>query len=459
MSAVNQQLASALNNQANALHAKGQSLAALELFDQALVLDPDFVEAHSNRGNALRRLKRYEEAIASYRRAIALKDDYGPAHNNMGIAWQELNDYDTALACHDRALAINPSNSFAHNNRARALRAVLRLREALESYEQAIACKPDFTEAIWNKAIVLLMLGEYEQGWALYESRRLVDEAFGKAESFGAPDWRGREPLIGKTLLLYNEQGLGDSIQFCRYAPLLADRGAKVLLRVQKPLAPLMAQLKGVSQVFTPDDPLPAIDFQCPLTSLPYSLGTRLDTVPAQTPYLQATPLARAKWEGYFQSHKKSRIGLVWRGNPLHTNDHNRSIALAELLTALEGSSDWFSLQKDASPAEQELLKQYGVADLGEKLESFDDTAAICSHLDMVVGVDTSVAHLAGALGTPTLLLLPYSPDYRWMVDRTDTPWYPLMRLLRQAKIGQWDQPLRALSAAVHLNASQHRAE
>ena len=458
MSAVNQQLASALNNQANALHAKGQSLAALELFDQALLLDPDFVEAHSNRGNALRRLKRYGEAIASYRRAIALKDDYGPAHNNMGIAWQELNDYDTALACHDRALAINPSNSFAHNNRARALRAVLRLREALESYEQAIACKPDFTEAIWNKAIVLLMLGEYEQGWALYESRRLVDEAFGKAESFGAPDWRGREPLGGKTLLLYNEQGLGDSIQFCRYAPLLADRGAEVLLRVQKPLAPLMAQLNGVSQVFTPDDPLPAIDFQCPLTSLPYSLGTRLDTVPAQTPYLQATPLASAKWEGYFQAHKKPRIGLVWRGNPLHTNDHNRSIALAQLVTALGESSDWFSLQKDVSAAEHAMLKQHGIKELGAELHSFDDTAAICSHLDMVVSVDTSVAHLAGALGTPTLMLLPYSPDYRWMVDRTDTPWYPRMQLLRQTKIGQWDEPLRALSSIVNSGVNQHYA-
>ncbi len=447
VSSASRQLASALNNQANALHAQGHSLQALELFDRALALEPDFVEAYSNRGNALRRLKRFNDAMASYDAAIALRPDYGPAHNNLGLVWQELGDYEAAIACHDRALAIDPRNAFAHNNRGRALRAILRLDEALTSYNHALSCKPDFTEALWNKAVVLLTQGDYEHGWRLYESRRINTQAFGPPESFGAVDWRGDQSLDGKTLLIHNEQGLGDSIQFCRYAGMLADRGALVVLRVQPHLSTLMKSLAGVSHVLTPEDTLPPVDFQCPLPSLPFSMGTRLDTVPAPTPYLHPSPSAITEWTSRLGAARKPRLGLVWRGNPLHTNDHNRSIALTDLLPILSETVDWISLQQDLLEHEPDLLQRHGVMALGQALRDFDDTAAICQQLDGVISVDTSVAHLAGALAVRTFLLLPFAPDYRWLIDRKDTPWYPTMTLLRQMRAGDWNGPLSELKA------------
>ncbi len=450
MSTASRQLASALNNQANALHAQGQSLQALELFDRALALEPDFVEAYSNRGNALRRLKRFSEAMASYGTAITLRPDYGPAHNNLGLVWQELGDYETAIACHDRALAIDPRNAFAHSNRGRALRAMLRLDEALASYNQALSCKPDFTEAVWNKAVVLLTQGDYEHGWRLYESRRVNTQAFGPPESFGALDWRGDHPLNGKTLLIHNEQGLGDSIQFCRYASMLADRGATVVLRVQPNLRTLMKSLAGVTNVISTEDTPPPVDFQCPLPSLPFSMGTRLDTVPAPIPYLQPSRNAQIEWASRLGRTRKPRLGLVWRGNPLHTNDHNRSITLADLLTIISEALDWISLQQGLLEHEPDLLQRHGVMTLGHDLRDFDDTAAICQQLDGVISVDTSVAHLAGALGVRTFLLLPFAPDYRWLIDRKDTPWYPTMTLLRQTRAGDWNGPLSELKGLTH---------
>jgi tetratricopeptide (TPR) repeat protein len=354
-------------------------------------------------------LQRYEEALASYDRAITLWPDHADAHNNRGQVLRELERYDEALASYDRALALRPKHVMAHCNAA-ALR---------------------------------LLTGDFERGWAHSEWRWLKKSVMPTQRNFSQPAWNGRDPIAGKTILIHSEQGLGDTIQFCRYVPLLAARGAQVIFEVQKPLQTLMASLGGAAQVVPKGGPLPACDLHCPLVSLPLAFGTRLETIPSATGYLSAPAQHVTTWQSRLEGKPHPRIGLVWSGNPGHERDRERSIGLRTFVPLLDAFGDdvtFFSLQKDVRAADDALLKERAdILDYGNALEDFSDTAALISHLDLVISVDTSIAHLAGALGKPAWILLTYFPDWRWLLGRDDSPWYPTARLFRQDESRAWD--------------------
>jgi ADP-heptose:LPS heptosyltransferase len=258
--------------------------------------------------------------------------------------------------------------------------------------------------------------------------------------------WRGETDLQGKTVFLRAEQGLGDTLQFVRYAPLIAKLGAKVILGVQKPLRALAATVPGISLVCSDNDPLPAFDFYCPLLSLPLAFGTELATIPANIPYLWPLQERLAQWRDRMPANGRLRIGVCWAGSTLHANDRNRSIPLSRLATLLSVPNlDFISVQKEVSEADAAILNEHGVLQLGCDFTDFADTAAVVAMLDLVVGVDTSVVHLAGAMGKAVALLVPFSPDWRWLLDRTDSPWYPSMRIFRQATLGDWKGPVNRL--------------
>jgi Glycosyltransferase family 9 (heptosyltransferase) len=276
----------------------------------------------------------------------------------------------------------------------------------------------------------------------------LADEKFSSpVRAFPQPLWLGRENLQGKTILLHAEQGLGDTIQFCRYASLAANRGAKVLLEVPTALKTLMMSLEGVAEIFSGGQALPFTDYHCPLLSLPLAFNTELQSIPASIPYLKADPELAQAWKAKLGGGDRMKVGLVWAGNPRNSNDHNRSMTLKELSALLSIPVQCVSLQKDPSSADRDLLERSGIPDLGDSLRDFADTAALIANLDLVISVDTAVAHLAGALGKPTWVFIPFVPDWRWMLGREDSPWYPSMRLFRQSAREDWSVPVECIAA------------
>jgi hypothetical protein len=343
-----------------------------------------------------------------------------------------------------------------------------RLDEALASYERALALKPDDADIHLNEAFVRLLAGDFERGWRKNEWRwesapsGLLNRSSGMLRrNFPQPLWLGAEAIEGKAILLYGEQGLGDTIHFCRYVPLVAERGARVILEVAEPLRVLMSGLAGASHCIARGEAPPDFDLQCPLLSLPLAFGTRLETIPRETPYLTAPAPAR-DWEALLGD--RPRIGLAWSGNALHKNDRRRSVALAALAPLFDIAATFVSLQPDARPADAAALAaRSDVLDLGPALANFADTAALISHLDLVISVDTAVAHLAGALGRPVWILLPFIPDWRWLIDRDDSPWYPTARLFRQTEIREWHGVVERVRDALrefvraHQNLSCHR--
>ena len=459
-------LAPALCNRGIALHALKRPDEALASLDAALARAPDIAEAHLNRGTVLDDLKRHEEAIASYDNALAVRPDYAAALSNRGVALHALGRNDEALASLDRALTIRPDYAEALSHRGAALGALQRHDEALASYNRAIALKPDLADAYgnrgatlynlqrldaaladfdralalrpdlpevhWNQATARLITGDYARGFAEYEWRWQRETMASSKRDFPQPLWRG-EDVDGKTVLLHSEQGFGDSIQFCRYAPALTARGAHVILDVEAPLQRLMTTLDGGIEVIARGSPLPAFDTYCPLLSLPLAFGTRLDTVPSVTPYLRAQAQDIGRWNERLGDRRRPRIGLAWSGNPDHLHDADRSIAFEMLLPLTDLDASFVSVQKDVRPADARILAAHpDVMQAREHLKDFADTAALMATLDLVITVDTSVAHLAGALGKPMWLLLPYVPDWRWLLERETSPWYPTARLFRQ---------------------------
>jgi hypothetical protein len=308
-------------------------------------------------------------------------------------------------------------------------------------------------DAMWNSALLCLLIGDFAAGWA---GREIRWQAHMRPlyPNFAQPMWRGTQDVKGKTVLLYAEEGNGDTIQLVRYAPDLAARGARVILAVQDALQPLLTGLPGVSLCVPRSSPLPPFDLHCPICSLPFAFGTRLETIPSGTPYLPPPAQARLQsWEQRLRERlgadRTFRVGLVWSGNPNHGNDRNRSMPLRTLLRLLDVDATFVSLQKDARPEDQAILEQEGVVDLTANLSDFADTAALISCLDIVISVDTSVAHLAGALARPTWIMLPYSPDFRWLLDRDDSPWYPTARLFRQSAARDWNEVVDRVRCAL----------
>ena len=462
----------ALSNHGMILHALNRYSEALESYDRALKFKPDYAEVHANRGNALLRLGRRDEALACYDRAIAFKPGYFAALYNRGNALLALDRPAEALTAYDAALALVPNHPDAVNNRGNALFKLGRTPEALAAYDTALALdsgpadpannmgnalnalgrpaealaafdkalsrEPEFASSHYNASMARLMLGDFKAGWAQYEWRWQVAQFHCQQRNFTAPLWLGKEPLAGKTILLHGEQGFGDTIQFVRYAPMVAALGATVMLEVPPPLAPLMQGMPGVAQVIAGGETLPAFDFQCPLMSLPHAFDTELATVPARVPYLSAPAARMAKFADALAPLNAPRVGLVWSGRPTHLNDRNRSLALAQLAPLFAAQASFVSLQRDIRPEDETALTQFPLLHFGEQLSDFADTAAVIAQLDLVISVDTSVAHLAGALGKPVWILLPHAVDFRWMLERTDSPWYPTARLLRQPSPGDW---------------------
>lgn len=462
----------ALGNRAGALRYLGRLDAALASCDAAVAIDAAYADGHNTRGLLLTELGRPEAALGALDRAVALNPGHPAFWNNRGVALAALARQDEAADAFDRALALAPGFADALSNRAAALRALGRLdeaqascnralalepghadawvnqgcilrdrgrhAEAMAAFERALAVRPDHVEAAWSRALLQLATADYDAGWRGFELRWKRPELMAYASGPGAPLWLGEAPIAGRTLLLRAEQGLGDSIQMLRYVPRLAALGARVLLAVQPPLEALAAAIPDVAALVRAGDPAPPHDHQTPLMSLPLAMHTRFDTIPWDGPYLAAPAGKAAAWAARLGARKRLRAGLAWSGNPRHLNDRNRSLALAALGPLLAQDADFVSLQKDYAPADRAGLAEFGVADHAAALHDLGDTAALIAQMDLVIAVDTSVAHLAGAMGKPVWLLLPFAGDFRWGVEGETTPWYPSARLFRQAAPGAW---------------------
>ena len=430
-----------------ALTALGRYAQALAAYEQAIALQPDFPEALSNRGNALKSLRRFDEALASHERALALRPGMAAIHVNRAHVLRELDRQAEALAACDQAIALDPGLADAHGARGLVLERLGRFDAALASQDQALALRPGDAKARFSRALLLLLQGDYARGWSDYESRWQDDPSALAPRRYPQPLWLGQAPLQGRTILLHAEQGLGDTLQSCRYVERVAQQGARVILEVQRPLAGLLRSLPGVDQLLEQGQPVPPVDWQCPLMSLPLAFKTTLDSIPAAAGYLRAEPPRVAAWKARLGAGGGLRVGLVWSGNPTHRDDRNRSLRLSQFLGHLPVGPRYVSLQKDVREVDRPVLAGDGrILDLGADLADFSDTAALCECLDLVISVDTSVSHLAGALGRPVWVLLPRVPDFRWLLEREDSPWYRTARLYRQGPDRQWASVLARLA-------------
>ena len=443
-------LAEAHTNRGSTLHELMWFDEALASHDRALALRPDYTEAHYNRGNALHKLKRFAEALASYERALALRPDFVEALANRGVALDGLNWFEEALASYDRALAVRPDYAKAFVDQGDTLFQLRRFEEALASYDRAIALRPDDVEAHCHEGMCRMLIGDFERGWQKLEWAWIAVRQRNAKRIFSQPQLFGSNALEGKTVLLHAEQGFGDIIQFCRYVPLVAERGARVILEVYETLRELMSTLPGVAQIVTAGEPLPDFDMHCPLLSLPLALGAGSATILSQTPYLRASPQAVMDWNERLGPRHRPRIGLAWSGQPSHDNDHNRSMKLGSFLPPLAGfDATYVSLLQDVREDDTPVLQRSDILHFGKELKTYADTAALIANLDLVISVDTSVAHLAGALAKPLWILLPFTPDWRWLLDRDDSPWYPTARLFRQDETRSWDSVMARVRAAL----------
>ncbi len=426
-----------------AAYCQGEHFAhAAAAFTAALALKPDWPEALNNMGVALAGLDDPVSAETAYCQAIALKPDFADAYYNLGKALKAQRRLTEASQAYAQALALNPNHAQAENNFGIALDQLGQKQDAMAHFRRAIALAPDFADAHFNLGTSLLTSGDFAQGWAEFEWRFASTQMRAHQRNFTQPRWRGQEGP--GTLLLHAEQGFGDTLQFCRYAPLAAARGWRVILEVQAPLTRLMRRLDGVSEIFAQGQTLPAFDAQLPLLSLPHVFGTEEKTIPSTTPYLHVPEAEITDWGRKLPAGK--RIGLCWAGNPrafsrvLAEVDSRRSIAPDILLPLLTQKNLIFcSLQKDGPPMPHPII------DLMPQIQDFADTAALIMNLDLVISVDTAIAHLAGALGKPVWLLNRHDGCWRWLENRTDSPWYPTMRLYTQPAPGAWTQVIEAI--------------
>jgi tetratricopeptide (TPR) repeat protein len=433
---------------------------ALVSFDEGLRLEPDNGELLNGRGVTLLELRRPSEALESFDRLLASAPDHRDALGNRANALLKLNRVAEALAAYERALELAPKNAPLLANRAAALRRLDRPHEALMSAASALAIKPGFAHARFVEGVARLSLGDFSAGWRAYEARWHVGWLASQRRDCGAPLWLGEASLDGKTILLHAEQGMGDTIQFVRYAPLLTARGAKIVLEVQPELVRLLSAMPGLATVVARKEPLPRYDFHCPLLSLPLACGTTLETIPAEIPYVAAGEGDVAAFMELWRARlprQRPLVGLVWSGERSHDNDLNRSMRLATLAPLFDLPDIAFvSLQHEVREADTALLESRGnVSPIGAGFKDFADTAAAIAALDAVIAVDTAVAHLAGAMGKPLFLLLPFAADFRWLRGRADSPWYPSARLFRQPQFGDWDSAVKLLRQELALFAAR----
>ena len=407
-------------------------------FRKSLEIIPERESTISNLLAALIMQEKFQDAWEISQAAISLGQNNPVTNVNLGILHHKSRNLEQALLFFDKAISLDPHNAEAHLNRGKVFLDLNKVSLAKSEFDKALQSKPDLKEAKFCKSLAFLVTGDFENGWLLYESRWRTKELMRRLE-FEQPLWLGREDLKGKTVLLHWEQGFGDTIQFSRFAREIKDLGGKVLLKVQHQLFELLKSLEGVDVLLADGSPLPAFDYHCPLMSLPLALGIKPNTIPCDVPYLSAEPRKTAKWSKRIGPKRKIRIGIVWSGNAIHANDHNRSIPLKRFLTAMPPNCDLLSLQKEIREEDTSILNSTSnLQFFGDELEDFSDTAALCALVDEVVTVDTSVAHLAGALGINVNVLIPRKPDFRWLLHGGDSAWYPTMRLYRQELDGCW---------------------
>lgn len=467
-------------NRGLALKQCGDAHAALAALDQAIALNPSYVPAHSNRAAILLDLQKPAEALAAAERAIALAPDFAEAWNNKGLALLGLKDFLKAVESFEHAARLDPVNAAAHYNAAgvywqrgeyaaaaeayrRCLRAapqhLMALNDfglaeaalgnhgaALDCYDRALRLAPDFAEAQFNKSLTCLLLGNLKDGWRLWEARKRKKLPVG-FKDFGLPLWTGAQDVAGQRILLHWEQGFGDTIQFIRYASLVKAKGADVALMVQPELAPLIHRVLPDIQLVEAA-PSEAV-LQCPLMSLPRAFATDLETIPP-APVWQADEARRAIWRARLGASDRPRIGFAWRGSAGHGNDRNRSLPLQAFLQIIDEGAAWFGIQKGMPAIDHEALSsapQLRIFD--HEIVDFEDTAALIAEMDLIITVDTSLAHLAGSMGRHCLVMLPFNPDWRWLLDREDSPWYPSIRLFRQKRLDDWTDVLREMRSAL----------
>ncbi len=472
------------SNLGNALRTIGNLEEAEASCRRAVELQPSYAEAHNNLGVVLEQRGQLPEAAKCFREAVRQKPDYAEAYYNLGLAMKRLGQLDKAVPCYARAVRYRPNYAEAHCSLAKALKDLHREREALVSYAEALRLKPSYPEALngrgaiyleqgriaeaidhfteavalrpkgadshLNRGLALLQLGRFTAGWPEYEWRFQFEDM--PERQLPKPRWQG-ESLAGRTILLHAEQGLGDTIHFVRYAVILAEQGARVIVECQRPLLPLLKTCPGIAQLVASGDELPEFDFHCPMMSVPGVVGTTVETIPASPAYLAAEPDRIDRWRQELGSDGQFRIGIAWQGNPQLSDDRRRSFRLSEFapLAAVPGVQ-LFSLQK--GPGEEQLCKQsWSCIDLASRIdppgEAFLDTAAVMNVLDLVVSSDTSILHLAGALGVRAWAALTYAPDWRWLLDRPDTPWYPSVRLFRQSLQDDWTSVFAQMAAVL----------
>jgi tetratricopeptide (TPR) repeat protein len=422
----------------------GRLEEAADAYRRAVALWSDNPDAHANLGNVLQALGQLDEAAGCFRAAIALEPGFAEAHTNLGNALRDLGQLDEALASGRRAVELAPGFAEAHSNLGATCARLGHQEEAMTCYRRALELQPGLAEAHNNLAMALLARGEMAAGWEEYEWRWQTRRMAPGRRAFTQNQWQG-EPAPGQVVLLHAEQGLGDTLQFCRYARLVAARGLRVVLEVQKPLVPLLSGLKGVEAVVARGDALPRFDLHAPLLSLPRLFGTREGTIPGETPYLHADAAVAAQWRQRLEAAAGpgKLVGLAWAGSPELAADRQRSMApeLLAPLFAVPGVK-FVSLQKSgpAAPADFPML------DFMSGMDDFADTAALVANLDLVISVDTAIAHLAAALGKPVWLMNRFDPCWRWLAGRRDSPWYPNLRLYNQSQPDGWAPVVSAIA-------------
>jgi len=429
---------------ATALRTRGRVEQALAVARAIVGRLPDSSEAYGLFAIELHHSGQLEDSLASHRRAVGLAPDSAAAHTNLGVTLQALGDFEGAAASHRKAVELEPRNARAQHNLALVHMQSNRLDEAIACFRAAIAVEPGNADVHWNCALALLRAGKLREGWEELEWRWQASAFPSRQRHAAVWRWDGSE-LAGRRLLLWAEQGLGDTIQFVRYASLLSRPGARIVLECAPELERLMRSLSGIESIVTREGSPGEVDVQLPLLSVPRLFGTTTRSIPAAIPYLAPEAGDRERWRAELAGGEGLRVGLAWAGSPTHADDRNRSIApeLLEPLLELPGVR-WFSLQVGARAGH---APRGPLTDLAPRLVDFAETAAVIANLDLVLSVDTAVAHLAGAIGAPVWTLLPYVPDWRWMLDRDDSPWYPTMRLFRQQHRGEWQPVIERVAA------------
>jgi tetratricopeptide (TPR) repeat protein len=423
-----------------ALLRQDKAREALGYLEQAVRRAPQFADALNNLGMALRQLGRSDEAIAVHERALFLRPDFAEFHNNLGLALKASERHEEALVHFRRAIELRPDYAEPHVDVALAYQMRGQVQEALATFDEALRIRPDFGKAHLAKACLLLGLGDFSSGWKEYEWRFRCEE-FSGAALLEQPAWDG-SPLEGRTILLRAEQGLGDTLQFVRYASVLHERGGRVIVAGQAPLLSLLQTCPGVAEVYAKEDDFPPHDVYAYLMSLPRLLGADFASIPANVPYLSADHERVARWRKELKAYQGYKVGICWQGNAEHKQDRLRSVPLAQFAPLAEvPGTVLFSIQ--VGEGRQQLTERRGdfaVIDLGQHFDptSFADAAAVIKNLNLVITADTAIAHLAGALGARVWLALPAWPDWRWLLEREASPWYPTMRLFRQKELGRW---------------------